>query len=98
MKPHPSPFINHQNNTIEFHVKLKAASEICLSGSFNHWARDQYKMKHVKGDNWQVEIPLLPKGKYYYRFCIDNRMEMEDIENPLREPDGVVGFYSVLKV
>jgi 1,4-alpha-glucan branching enzyme len=98
MKPHLSPFIDQNKKTIEFHLKLRAASHVSLSGSFNSWAKDEIEMKHVRDDDWEVEIPMLPKGKYYYRFFIDDRMWMEDIENPLREPDGVVGFYSVLKV
>jgi 1,4-alpha-glucan branching enzyme len=98
MKPHPSPFVNQSNKTIEFHIRLGAASQISLAGTFNHWEKDEFEMKHVNEDEWKVEIPMLPSGKYYYRFCIDDKMWMEDIENPLREPDGVVGFYSVLKV
>jgi hypothetical protein len=40
----------------------------------------------------------LPSGKYYYKFFIDDKMWMEDIENPLREPDGVTGWNSVLTI
>ncbi len=45
-----------------------------------------------------IEIPMLPEGKYHYKFFIDGRMWMEDIENQLREPDGVTGWNSVLTV
>lgn len=41
---------------------------------------------------------MLPKGKYYYKFIIDDRMSVEDVDNPLREPDGVTGWNSVLTV
>jgi 1,4-alpha-glucan branching enzyme len=98
MKPHPFPFINERKKTIEFHLKLGACSQVSLSGTFNKWAKDELAMKHVKDDDWLIEIPMLPRGKYYYRFLIDEKMWMEDIENPYREPDGVVGFYSVLNV
>jgi hypothetical protein len=41
---------------------------------------------------------MLPEGRYQYKFFIDDRMAMEDIENPNREPDGVTGWNSVLTV
>jgi hypothetical protein len=41
---------------------------------------------------------MLPRGKYYYKFFIDERMWAEDIENQFREPDGVTGWNSVLEV
>jgi len=56
------------------------------------------KPERVTGGGWKISIPMLPNGKYYYRFLIDDKMWMEDIENPLREPDGVTGWNSVLTV
>ena len=41
---------------------------------------------------------MLPNGKYYYKFIIDERMWVEDVDNPNREPDGVNGWNSVLMV
>ena len=50
------------------------------------------------GGCWRITIPMLPHGKYFYKFFIDDKMWIEDIENPLREPDGVTGWNSVLTV
>ena len=58
----------------------------------------QMKPERTSGGGWKISIPMLPNGKYYYRFLIDDKMWMEDIENPLREPDGVTGWNSVLTV
>jgi 1,4-alpha-glucan branching enzyme len=98
MKIHPSPFVNRRKKRIEFRISVGAASHIALSGSFNHWAHDELQMKPVEEGVWQIDIPMLPRGKYHYKFFIDDRMWMEDVENPLREPDGVVGWNSVLTV
>ncbi len=98
MKPHQSPFVNKRKKTIEFHININDASHISLAGSFNHWAHDELKMKPSKNGFWKIEIPMLPSGKYHYKFFIDDRMWMEDIENPHREPDGVIGWNSVLMV
>jgi len=98
MKLHQSPFVNRRKKTIEFHISNSCASRISLAGSFNHWAHDELKMKPSKNGVWKIEIPMLPEGKYHYKFFIDERMWMEDIENQFREPDGVVGWNSVLNV
>jgi hypothetical protein len=55
-------------------------------------------MKPAEDGYWKISIPMLPKGKYYYKFYIDEKVWMEDIENRLREPDGVTGWNSVLTV
>src|SRR5260221_14692960 len=101
MKLRESPFINRRKKTIEFlghHVNSTAAARISLAGTFNHWAPDELQMHPAKDGCWKISIPMLTKGKYYYKFYIDARMGMEDIENPLREPDGVTGWNSVLTV
>lgn len=97
MKLHDSPYI-HKKKTIEFNIRIDAASHISLAGSFNHWAKDELEMKPGKNGVWKIEIPMLPHGKYFYKFYIDEKMWMEDIENQLREPDGVTGWNSVLTV
>jgi 1,4-alpha-glucan branching enzyme len=95
---HQSPFINKRKKTIEFHISISAASQISLAGSFNHWAHGDLNMKPEKNGFWRIEIPMLPHGKYHYKFFIDDKMWMEDVENPMREPDGVIGWNSVLTV
>jgi len=98
MRQHQSPYVNKRKKTIEFHIHNSCANHIILAGSFNHWAQDELKLEPAKDDMWKIVIPLLPSGKYHYKFFIDDRMWMEDIENPLREPDGVTGWYSVLTI
>ncbi len=101
MKSHESPYINRRKKTIEFyvhHLSSASAAHISLAGSFNHWAPDELQMEPAKDGFWKISIPMLPKGKYLYKFLIDAKMWMEDIENRLREPDGVAGWNSVLTV
>jgi len=98
MNSHPSPLVDPNKKTIEFFVQNVCASHVSLSGSFNHWAHDQLPMKPLKDGLWMIEIPMLPKGKYQYKFFVDDKMWMEDVENPNREPDGITGFYSILNI
>lgn len=96
MKPHESPFVNRKKKTIEFYVQNDQASHISLAGSFNHWAQDVLLMEPGKDGVWKIEIPMLPCGRYQYKFLVDDRTWMEDYDNPLHEPDGFRGFNSIL--
>jgi serine protease AprX len=96
MKPYPSPYINDQQKTIEFYMQHDCASQISLAGSFNHWAQDVLLLEPGKKGMWKIEIPMLSAGKYQYKFFIDDKVWMEDVDNPYREPDGFHGFNSIL--
>ena len=106
MKPHQSPHVNPQKKTIEFffhndyanHVSLPPSSHVSLVGSFNNWAQDALLMQIEEEGLWKIEIPMLPEGKYTYKFFIDDKIWVEDVDNPYREPDGLMGFNSVLFV
>jgi serine protease AprX len=98
MKQHASPFINKRKKAIEFYMQNPCASHISLAGSFNHWAHDSLLMEPTKNGLWKIEIPMLPKGTYHYKFFVDDKVWMEDIDNPYREPDGLNGFNSILMV
>jgi serine protease AprX len=93
-----SPFINREENTIEFYAYSDSAEQISLSGSFNHWAKAVLLLEPGKNGVWKITIPMLPAGRYSYKFCIDERIWMEDVDNPYREPDGFSGFNSIFTV
>ena len=98
MKANASPFINQQKNSIEFYMQSDCASQISLAGSFNAWANDVLLLEPGRNGFWKIEIPMLPAGRYSYKFRIDDKMWMEDVDNPYREPDGFAGFNSLLIV
>lgn len=98
MKTHTSPYINRRKKSIEFYVQHDCASQISLAGSFNHWAQDVLLMQPGKNGVWKIEIPMLSAGKYTYKFFVDDRMWLEDVDNPYREPDGFSGFNSILVI
>ena len=98
MKTHVSPFINRRKKVIEFRIINECAHQISVAGTFNHWAKDEYRLTPLTDGIWMVKVPLPPHGEYQYKFFIDNQMETEDIENPNRLPDGINGFNSILQV
>jgi len=98
MKHHASPFINKRKKAIEFYIQNTRAEHISLAGSFNNWAHDALLMQPTKNGLWKIQIPMLPKGTYHYKFFVDDKVWMEDIDNPYRQPDGLNGFNSVLMI
>ncbi|MEO6455599.1 MAG: S8 family serine peptidase [Ginsengibacter sp.] len=97
-KPGSSPNLNIQKNTIDFLVQSDCASQVSLAGSFNHWAQDVLLMEPCLDGLWKIEIPMLARGCYQYKFFVDEKIWIEDVENPYREPDGFAGFNSILKI
>ena len=97
-KTYECPQVDKQRQSIAFIVHNDIATQISLAGSFNQWAPDTLLMESHKNGLWKIEIPLLPPGRYQYKFCIDDHLWIEDTDNPFREPDGIAGFNSVLIV
>jgi 1,4-alpha-glucan branching enzyme len=81
---------------IEFYVQHGCADHIALAGSFNHWANDTLLMEPCNKGLWKIQIPMLPAGKYHYKFFVDDKTWIEDVCNPYRVPDGFSGFNSIL--
>jgi serine protease AprX len=96
VQPENSPLVNNKQRTIGFYIQHGYASQISLAGSFNHWANDELLLEPCKNGIWKIEIPLLPPGRYEYKFFVDDLSWVEDINNPYREPDGFTGFNSIL--
>jgi serine protease AprX len=93
-----SPFINRMKNCIEFIVYHDRAGQISLAGSFNQWAGDVLLLEPGRNGFWKIEIPMLPRGKYGYKYLVDEKCWLEDVNNLFKEPDGYGGFNNLLLV
>ncbi len=106
MKNQNSPQINLREKTISFslhddsssHVSFVGASHVSLAGSFNNWAKDVLLLEQDESGVWKIEIPMLPEGKYHYKFFVDDKIWTEDFDNQNREPDGSIGFNSIFTI
>jgi serine protease AprX len=96
--PEQSPLVNTGNKVVEFYVHNDWATEISLAGSFNNWAEDELQLEPGRHGAWKISIPILKPGRYYYKFHVDQSYWLEDVNNPMREPDGFNGFNSVLLI
>ncbi len=63
-------------------TKFLKASEVLVSGSFNGWSKDGYRM-FKKDGKWVLPIYLTP-GKHLYKFVVDGEWQM-DPDNKLWE-------------
>lgn len=57
-----------------FRLRMPDASEVYLTGSFNHWNPGGIPLYPVPGLDgvWEVTLPLTP-GNYEYRYIVDGR-------------------------
>lgn len=77
-----------------FNLKgYKNANEVIVTGSFNNWSKNGYRMVKT-ADGWQLNLHL-DKGKVLYKFIIDGEWH-HDIVNPLWEHNEFDGKNSVL--
>lgn len=93
-----SPHVNQDTGSIGFYVQHECALQITVAGSFNGWAEDVLYMEAGNNGVWQLQIPMLPDGRYQYKFLVDEKIWIEDFGNPYREPDGFNGFNSILTI
>ncbi len=97
-KPAPPPKATPPARTwnVEFSVRAPNASQVYLAGQFNNWSPTATPMRKLPSGDWVVSLQL-KAGTYQYKFIVDGNW-IPDPDNPDRQPDGMGGFNSVLKV
>lgn len=71
-----------QKDSITFKIQgMQGAEKISLVGTFNNYdPKVNLFIKH--GDEWSCTVKI-PKGKYAYKFCVDDRYWIQDPSNQL---------------
>ncbi|HEX5655030.1 MAG TPA: S8 family serine peptidase [Chitinophagaceae bacterium] len=95
-EPPESPRIDYQKKIISFVLRHDCAAQVSLAGNFNQWNANTLLLEPARNGLWTIDIPLLPAGKWQYKFFVDDRNWVEDVNNPYREPDGFSGFNSLV--
>ena len=72
------------------------ATKVCVSGSFNGWAKDSIELQADESGVFRKTVPLEP-GTYTYKFVVDDKWTPDE-SNPLHESDGFGGNNSVVKI
>ncbi|MCD6539123.1 MAG: AAA family ATPase [Candidatus Omnitrophica bacterium] len=81
---------------VDFCCEAHSAQKIYLVGDFNNWQRREEYALVRKNGRWQKKV-YLPKGKYRYKFIIDNNWS-HDNSNPHKETDNFGGYNSLLNL
>jgi len=69
--------------------------KVNLFGQFNSWDRASLPMSDTDGNGlYEISVPLDP-GRYEYKFFVD-RTELVDPQNPVKVPNGMGDFNSVI--
>jgi len=71
------------------------AKKIILSGTFNKWSEEFFKMNKTEG-GWELTLQLNP-DEYQYKFIVDGNW-IEDINNPNKKENEYDGFNSVINI
>jgi glycosidase len=75
----------------------ESPKRVNLFGQFNGWDRENLPMKDEDGDGiYNISVPLDP-GRYEYKFFVDGA-ELIDPTNPVKVPNGMGDFNSVLVI
>lgn len=93
-----SPRIDRRRGKIVFYYHDHRAASVALSGDFTGWSLNGFIFRKEKNGGWRCEIPLLPRGRYAYKFVVDRQSWISDPRNPHRQPDGFEGFNSIMEI
>jgi len=84
------------NGNAHFYLKgYENANRVILSGTFNRWNEEDFKMKKIKG-GWKISLKLKP-DTYEYKFIVDGNW-MEDPDNPNKVYNEHLTFNSILNL
>ena len=84
------------NGNAHFYLKgYENAQKVILSGTFNRWDENNFKMEKVTG-GWKLSLKLKP-DTYQYKFIVDGNW-MEDPDNPNKEYNEHNTFNSILNL
>ncbi|MBK8131021.1 MAG: S8 family serine peptidase [bacterium] len=74
------------------------AQKVQVMGSWDSWQTPGLTLAQVESGVWQGERPLLPPGRYAYKFLLDSRRWFDDPANPRKVWDGYGGLNSLLLI
>lgn len=85
-----------KNGNITFKLKgYQDAKKVILSGTFNKWDENAYKMQKTES-GYELTLQMKP-GVYEYKFIVDGNW-MEDPNNPSKQKNEFSGYNSVINI
>lgn len=90
-----NPVIDYSKNKITFRFHDHLARQVFLTGDFVEWQPESISLSEKEDALWEVEIPLLSKGIYQYKFVVNNKDWIIDPLNYFRYPNEYNSFNSL---
>ena len=69
-----------------------------VHGSWDDWRGDGLPARLVEPGLWQADLPRPARGRYEYKFLLDDHRWMDDPDNPVKAPDGYGRLNSVIAI
>jgi serine protease AprX len=92
----PSPA--HGPDGVSFHLHDHDASAVHVGGSWDDWESPGIPLSSCAPGWWRSAPVRLGKGRYAYKFRIDQSIWIDDPANTRKQPDGVGGFNAVFEI
>ena len=71
---------------------------VAVLGDWDNWRMPGFPAVQIEPGLWQADVPLLPPGRYVYKFLLDGERWQDDPANLHRVHDEYGGLNSVLFV
>ncbi|MEK7248851.1 MAG: S8 family serine peptidase, partial [Bacteroidota bacterium] len=71
---------------------------VAVAGTFNNWDLNLLRLQESHDGWWSVWLPKPKPGVYQYKYVIDGAVWLEDPANKQKEPDGMGGWNSTIKI
>lgn len=91
-----SPIVSDEALTFIFHDH--SVERVQVLGSWDNWSATGLELVQIEPGVWQGERPLLPSGRYLYKFLLNGRIWLDDPANPHKVHDGYGGFNSLINL
>lgn len=88
--------IPDKDGNVSFRLKgYKDAKKVIVTGSFNRWNEEDFKMQKVE-NGWKLTLEIRP-GAYEYKFIVDGHW-IEDPSNPSKVVNEFGGYNSYINI
>jgi serine protease AprX len=92
------PGIHTVDGRLLFVYHNRVPRTVAVAGSFNGWSTDALHLHESRDGWWSAWLPKPQPGTYQYKYVIDGAVWLEDPANKQKEPDGLGGWNSTIKI
>lgn len=96
--PNTAPKVIDNSALFAYKSEDKEIEQVALAGDFNGWSIKRHKMDYNPEKEWQIELFFPMRGKYHYKFVLNQKEWITDASNSWKEADGYGGYNNVFRI